>query len=164
MADYHLDMAFDWDSEPKGGYAGYLQLGLVSVTGSQGADASLADLGKGDTVEFYLYDISEAADTRTAALPQNWITFSAADEGTPQSSPFSAGAFQGATIQSGGTGSSTAFPGTHPMWNVMGNGNRQLSVPIVNDGRFFFTVQLSITNSSGVTKTFGVDPEMIVKP
>ena len=46
MTDFHLDMAFDWDSLAKEGnaYDGFLQIGLVKVTGQTGQPASFADI------------------------------------------------------------------------------------------------------------------------
>lgn len=164
MADYHLDMAFDWDSEAKGGYDGFLQTGLVLDSAGAGSNASLAQLSKNDTIEFYLYDVSESADTRTVALPAtgSWISFSNADANTNKQSPTNTN-LASPVVASGGNGTSTVFGGPYPCWALNASANQALSMRINNDGRYFFTVQFSITNSQGVTKTFGVDPEMIVK-
>ena len=163
MADYHLDMGFDWDSEAKGGYDGYLQMGLVLVDAGHGSDASLAELNKNDTIEFLIYDVSDVGDTRTVALPATgtWISFSNADQNTNIQSPTNTG-LDSPSIVSSGNGTSTVFGGPYPSWTLNKN-NQPLSMRLSNDGRFFFTVQFQITDSLGATKIFGVDPEMIVK-
>lgn len=166
MADYHIDMAFDWDSNPKGGFDGYLQVGAVKVTNGQGKDAALTDLGAGDTLEFYLYDISAQTAPTTVALPANapWIAFSPANTDTNSSSPVAPNATQNAQVTSLGTGNSTVFGSGLPAWGVMGPGSQMLSARIAaSAGDFFYTVQFAITRN-GITKRFGVDPEMIVQP
>jgi hypothetical protein len=177
MTDFHLDMAFDWDSlqKPGTGYAGFLQIGLVKVTGQgqgqTGTPASFADIDDGDTLEFYLYDISEAPnnDVKTAAIASDgsWLTFGAADSVTSVSAPVAGNPTTGATFGPRGSGSSSIFSrnpqDTYPEWSINASNGSQLSLSMANAGNFFFTLVVSVTNSQGTTKTFGVDPEMIVK-
>lgn len=166
MADYHIDMAFDWDSNPKGGFDGYLQVGPVSVANGQGSDAALTDLKPGDTFEFYLFDITTQTAPTEVAVPANasWIAFSAANTDTSGSSPFATNATQNAVVATAGTGNSTVFGNGLPAWVINANGNQILSARVTaNSGDFFYTVQFDITRG-GVTKRFGVDPEMIVQP
>lgn len=166
MADYHLDMAFDWDSNPKGGFDGYLQVGPVIVTNGKGKDAALTDLVPGDTIEFYLYDITAQTAPTTVAIPSNapWIAFNPANTDTSASSPFAANATQNAQVVSAGTGNSTVFGDDLPFWTINANANQLLSARVTaTSGDFFYTVQFDITRG-GTTKRFGVDPEVIVQP
>ncbi len=174
MTDFHLDMAFDWDSLAKEGnaYDGFLQIGLVKVTGNTGQPASFADIDDDDTLEFYLYDISEAPnnDVKTPSIASDgsWLTFSAADSSTQVGSPAAGNPTVGAVFGPRGSGTSSTFSRSprdvYPEWQIMNGAGSPLSLTLLNSGNFFFTLDLSVTNSQGVTKTFGVDPEMIVKP
>ena len=166
MADYHIDMAFDWDSNSKDGFQGYLQVGPVKVTNGQGKDSALTDLLPGDTLEFYLFDISQQTAPTTVAIPANapWIAFSAANTDTRGSSPIAANATQNAQVASLGTGNSTVFGDGLPAWSINASANQLLSARVTaTSGDFFYTVQFDITRN-GITKRFGVDPEMIVQP
>jgi hypothetical protein len=173
MTAYNLEMGFDWDSLKKPGNAwdGFLQIGLAKVTGQSGQPASFADIDDGDTLNFYLFDLSEAPnnDTKSPSLASDgsWLTFQAADALTSVSAPVAGSPTTGATIGTAGTGQSTTFSrspqNTYPQWPVNNSAGSPLSLSVLNSGNFFFTLAISVTNSQGVTKTFGVDPEMIVK-
>jgi hypothetical protein len=163
MADYHFDIGFDWDSKQKEGFDGYLQVYPIAVNANVGSDSDFVHFRTGDTVEFYVYDVSEQkGGSPSIAADDSWLTFSAADDSTPASSPINVSLLSGCALQSAGDGSSTAFGTNLPAWNVLARGGRQLSVPVTQSGKFFFTMVLTVTKD-GVTKRFGVDPEMIVE-
>jgi hypothetical protein len=165
MANYHFDIGFDWDSDPKGGYDGYLQVYPIAVSAAgTGSDSDFVHFQDGDTIEFYLFDISKesgAVPALPAASP--WISFSAADQSTNSSSPINVSLLTGATLSTPTTGMSTAFGEGLTAWSVNAPDGSLLSVPVANDGRFFFTIELQVSKD-GTVKRFGVDPEMIIKP
>ena len=170
MPLYTIDIAFDWDSNPKGSYDGFCLLGAsgfdLALAGSQ-VPPGTPGLGRNDQLQFQLWDISDQAATRTVA--NLVIAFQSAHAATTTQYPFADSAMGtpaggwyplanltlGVTLQSGRSG---VYGGPYPNWQIS---PRPLS--FANAGWYFFKAAFSVT-TAGVTKVFGNDPEMIVRP
>lgn len=170
MAILTVDVAFDWDSHGKSGYDGFC------LTGASGFDMALAGssppqgtrgLGKNDELQFQIWDISDAAANRT--LSDLAISFQSAHAANTSDYPFEAAAmgkedkgwYPLANLTLGPPlvqGTSGVFGGPFTNWQVS---PRPLALP--NDGWYFFKVSFKATTGKQ-TKSFGNDPEMIVRP
>jgi len=170
MALLTLDIAFDWDSNPKGEYDGFC------LVGASGFDPALAGshlppnahgIGIQDRLQFQIYDISDQSATRT--LANLAIYFQAAHSANGNQYPFDSSAV-GPPVNgwypllnvSIGTlvpnSTSDVYGGLYNSWPVS---PRPLSLP--NAGWYFFKISFEATYNLE-TKSFGNDPEMIVRP
>jgi hypothetical protein len=170
MAVLTVDIAFDWDSNPKGGYDGFCLVGPsgfdLALAGSQ-IPAGVRGVGISDQLQFQIYDISDTAASRTLGDLQ--IAFQAAHAANATQHPFAASAvgspvdgwFPLANLQLGSVmpnGRSGVYGGPFDTWQVS---PRPLA--LTHAGWYFFRVSFTAT-TGGASKTFGNDPEMIVRP
>jgi hypothetical protein len=165
-----IDIAFDWDSNPKGGYDGFVLLGpsgfLMDVPGGP-PGGSPAVLRQGDQLEFVIYDISDQAASRTVSDVQIW--FQAAHAANTADYPFPSSAMGGRkngwypladlTVTGPASGGeSGVFGGPYPVWRVA-----PTTFDLDTPGWYFFRVELQVATGNR-KKSFGNDPEMIVDP
>jgi hypothetical protein len=188
MTTYFVDLGFDWNAEQMVDMNGTpltdanenplyeLQWGMVDMTGSTSM-TSMENFVGGDLVLFNIYDLSIVNGSRgtSGATPQvsnPWMQCVAGDTNTPPGCGFQ----NVATLNQGQVGqlengTSTYFGApAGPVWpiNLQGNTGPAQGVVISNTGAngdasyqltWMITVQLN-----GASKTYVVDPEMIVKP
>ncbi len=171
MALLTVDIAFDWDSNGKSGYDGFCLTGAsgfdMALAGSLPPGEGVRGVDKGDQLQFQIWDISDNAATRT--LDQIAIAFQSAHSANTNNYPFADSAMGkedhgwyplaslslGAPLASGTSG---VYGGPYTNWQVS---PRPLALP--NDGWYFFKVSFRATTGRQ-SKTFGNDPEMIVRP
>ncbi|HWM90990.1 MAG TPA: hypothetical protein VN493_09505 [Thermoanaerobaculia bacterium] len=181
---FFWDIGFDFNSvqNPRTG-EDFLAIGLV-LAQPNNADVPATPVGIsiGDTIGFFAYDIT-SNPTGTSSITGGAITFTNA---VPQSdsnnntitSPFnnSTGDFLTSisipALTNIGTGMSTIFSGIQaPQASTTNNAATFTkfsigSMTVNNLGRFMMTVELTVQvpngNGGTTTKTFFVDPEMIV--
>jgi hypothetical protein len=186
MADWHIDMGFDRDAEVNPGTSNYpLVWGAVAVSGpSSGSVSSMTFFNNNDTVEFFIYDISNLTDgsgqatTPAPTITSSWLSSVPADTNTPDGTKgFTAAsltAAQNAQVNALNTmsGSSIFANGQmqFPVWNIanpdgtplsltVNNPNVSSTNPSPNPASFGLTFSFTVG-----TKTYVVDPEMIVRP
>jgi protein involved in polysaccharide export with SLBB domain len=158
VATWHWSIGFNWNSTA-------LSLQTVFVSDDNNAVATPVNLSTGDTVHFYVFDVtsSNGASTTDKTISDGTVSFANADT-TIQSittSPFSS-----TRLDTGPSPSSSATPVsdpafspnatlTYPRWEIL--------VPrtIVNNGRFEMTISLTVTDGTTI-KAFTQDPEMVV--
>jgi hypothetical protein len=190
MADWHIDLGFDWDATKQNSDGtSYLQYGIVSVpsgTTGLGPVGTWTDIRAGDTIEFYVYDVSALSDgtpSPTGTVPTivgTWLQCAAADENTA-SAPWAftegpTAANQGVSLSAATAGPSSIFGsgptgGGFPVWTIQDSTNSLLSLtvtgPTATPQSYLLTLQLVVNSPSApsgpTTKTFEVDPEMIVQ-
>ncbi|HJQ38970.1 MAG TPA: hypothetical protein VKB93_17680 [Thermoanaerobaculia bacterium] len=192
MTQFHIDMGYDWDAVSGQLNLQWGVLAMVTVNNQLTAvPAYVSDFKPGDTVQFFIYDLSPLNDgtqapNTTPSLPTAWMASVAADSATKANGfvwPFDAPSVSlitGGTcsvIGAGGTNppsklGSTVFPGgPYYCWQVQVatfvNGNPVLQVltaNVLNLGSFNLTFQVtaSLNSSTTTQQTYTVDPEMIV--
>lgn len=179
MANYHIDIAYDiFSANPT------LQASTVAVDDSQfgGEDSQLTDLQNGDTIEFYIFDISSVGtpgtdETTAPSIASSWVGTSAYDNpnNNPNASttPFNEDtvtALSSAQIISVGSTLSTAYGGPFPAWIVVANGvtvQTPMSAIVANPGSYNYSLSLTVNGTDDYEygpQTFTVDPEMVVDP
>lgn len=181
---WHIDLGFDWDAEPitSRGSTYPLQWGVVfmnpSTTPATPQVASMAQIGDGDSIYFYIYDVSamsgESSPSGTApSISSGWLSSNPGDSNVPSGTwPFTdtLATVNTCTISSSPvTSPSSIFTGGNwPSWQVLLNSSpfgattTNASDPAV-PYTFALTFTITAGNSSS-SKTFLVDPEMIVEP
>src|SRR5512145_849334 len=83
--DYSIDLGFDLDSNSKDpAYAGFLELSCEEG----GSLSSLDKLKKDGTLTFAVYDTSEGSNSGRGTPTSLTVTFAAADQSSPATSPF----------------------------------------------------------------------------
>lgn len=163
-----IDIAFDWDSKPKGTFDGFC------LCGAAGFDMAMAGnppgnargLGLEDELQFTIYDISHQPASRSVS--DVMLRVCAAHDANKREYPFEESVMgpetdgwypiADPTILSQGNGMSAVYGGPYPLWRVA---PRPLA--LVTPGWYFFQVWLTATDGSG-SKRFGDDPEFIVRP
>ena len=187
MTQYFVDLGFDWNANQmldmngnpltQNGQPLYeLQWGLVNMTGNTSM-ASMDDFQNGDTVLFNIYDVTAQDGQRSGnsgaspQLPNPWMHCNAGDEGTPAGCGFT----NISTLNSGGSvgsqesGASTYFGSpSGAVWPIMVSTNPALAnvaypSNFTGDATYQLTWQITVNNGNA-SKTYIVDPEMIVKP
>jgi hypothetical protein len=174
---WRVDIGFDWDAEPNGGYDGRLQAGVLSSADNK--PAGVMQLNAHDTINFYVYDVSGLNDGKpgpansAVGIPAGWLQARPGSTNThPEASPFSATTLHDISVarlepSSNDNGKSGYFGGPWPVWQVNDAKGNLLTVVVEhtdeNPASFYITYQLNVI-AGGVAKLFGVDPEMIVKP
>jgi hypothetical protein len=171
MALYHLSMGFEW---PNYGTTGTLQWGAVSVpsTGSP-TKSSFSELNSGDTMEFYIYDLTQPTSNASPTLSSSWITITS---GVSFDLELFTGSFPlNATFSSftnnGQNPFSVWFNGTFPCWTIS---NGSTSSPIAMtigsnpsttaDSTFGVILQVAASLNSRTVTFTSQDPQMIVNP
>ncbi len=170
MALLTLDFGFDWDSNGKSGYDGFV------LAGGSGFDLTLAGspaspvirgIDKGDQLQFQIWDISAQQVARSLGGLQ--IAFQSAHSATLTGFPFDPavmgppvdGWYPIANLGVGSAapgGTSGVYGGPFTSWPV-----RPGPLALPNDGWYFFRASFQVTTGKQ-TKSFGNDPEMIVRP
>jgi hypothetical protein len=186
MADWHIDLGFDRDANVTPGSTNYsLQWGAVSMSSAGAAAASsLTLLSPGDTIEFFIYDVSSLADgsgSTTSPAPtisSTWLNCLAADKNTTSNAGFNAASMTAASTAvvsstSNNSPSSIFANGARnfPSWPINSSSGALLSLTVQNpnptgkapgsQNPAAFALTFTITVG---TQTFSVDPEMIVQP
>ena len=179
MADYHLNFGYDYSAASP---STSLQWGVVSVSNFTGTNSSLAFFQPADTLEIFLYDLTSFTNpgytlpnNATATSPINptgsWMTFTNANAATPaSSSPFTIPT--GLVWQPLGKGNpAPTWPAavlTYPCWTLAGFSVSMSTVSVIQSWLMTVSINVQLVNGnqpiSNTTKTFSVDPEMIVRP
>ena len=159
MADYNFDIAFDWNAlgDPDNGGNPLLAIGLATFNQPvQRGTQYTFHLGQ-DSFCFNGYDQTPGATVGAHSISGGSVTFRPAVTQTA-SSPINQASLSIGQPASSGMTPSDVFPGAdYPSFCPV------LPLQLVTEeGDFFFTVSLNVT-SDGITKTFSVDPEMIVE-
>jgi len=166
MATYTWDLGFDWNAVSKGGQY-YLQNGFVQFPGS-GAPPSPGtpvNLQPGDTVTFFLYNLTpQAATPADYNVDSGSITFKAAEEGQTRDSPFDEATIPVPIGLSTNTSWSTIFSGgtnqSFPQWPL---GQYSIVADASLPSYYLMSVSITITYyPDNSVKKFIVDPEMVV--
>lgn len=150
----NYELGFDWDqaNNPP-------QLSWGRVMNGAPDDFNVS-LQKGDLVCFDLVNLTDNATLADYSIVGGTVTFAAWDTKQSTASPFFLPALQIASFRA--TAQRTPCPSfkkraLYPSWTPI--------IPLTptdNDGDFKFSVSLTIQGPNGVTKTFVVDPEMVV--
>lgn len=165
-----IDIAFDWDSNSKGGFDGFCLCGPsgfeLALAGRP--PANVRGLYPEDRLEFTIYDISDQAAGRTlsgvtiqlrSAHAHNTAEFPFEPSVMGPADPDGWYPIANVTVEErAGAGRSGVYGGDFPVWSVDPG-----ELLVVNDGWYFFKVSLVATQGSE-RKTFGNDPELIVRP
>lgn len=167
-----VDIAFDWDSKAKESqYDGFCLCGAsgfdLQVAGNP--PAGVRGLIPGNQLQFAVYDISDQEDDRSVSALV--IKLRSAHLANTAEYPFDPSVMgppdpqgwypiAGLSIEEKATGGeSGVYGGPFPLWTVV---PRRLRIQ--THGWYFFEASMTVTSSSGSTKTFGNDPELIVRP
>lgn len=169
MALLTVDVAFDWDSNPKSGFDGFCLCGAsgfdMAVPGRNQPPGQVG-IRRSDQLQFQVWDISDQAADRTVSNIA--IAFQSAHSANTAQFPFQSsevgsptdGWYPLANLSLGSRlpgGNSGVYGGPFPNWQVS---PRPLS--LASAGWYFFRVSFDVTTGS-TTKSFGNDPEMIVR-
>lgn len=187
MTAYMIDLGFDWNAMPngvddEGNDLYFLNWGVVNMGNATTAPApsTLAQFNAGDTLGFTIYDITSHSGGSSPAgtgpqLADPWLICEVGDTNTPAGTvPFSNyPALTSATnVVSNGLWLSSIFgQPASPAWTVSDQNSQpllgQIQIPTGSAGPVTFLIKFGIevvppASSGLVSKTFRVDPEMIV--
>ena len=172
MASYQLNLGYDYSAVSPGTS---LQWGVVA----SGANSTLNLFKSSDTLTIQIYDLTTllnptytlpdgATGTSPIAPSGSWMTFSAAD-GATSGTPFTVPTSGLSWVSQGSVSPSPTWPGsTYPAWQLSGFSISMASVTAVQSWMMTLSIDVQLVNANGpipeTTVTFGVDPEMIVRP
>lgn len=153
MSNYCFDFGFDWNASPNEDNILPLKFGLVDITTANHTAIPLDNnayyFDVGDTFEVNVWNLT----VNTPQLQSFWgsLSFSGASPIAETSVALASWSYW--------TGTSTVFGGEDlSAWNACFPQN------VINAGTFQFTASISVSTPAPVsTKTFAIDPEMIVQ-
>jgi hypothetical protein len=172
MATYTWDFGIDCNAAPDSSLSNsccYLQNGFVNAAAR--SQAIPVNLQTGDVIQFWLYDVTPNVSSSQASNCQittgSVINFTSAESSQTQATPFSGSSFDIKNGSSSMGGRSSIFQVWGPFW---GNIIDPQTIS-VSSGRYLMSVILNVTitttnsatgKSTTTSKTYSVDPEMIV--
>lgn len=166
MRSFAFDVGFDWNSTLSSSRHLPLFIGLVNITPAEhepvgSGDIVYDDFAEGDSFEFNLFNLTNGAVLADYSVTAGSVLFRAApiDGQTAPTPTHQQPEPVGSIGPAPQTGTSLIFRAGDPFpcWlNITGG-------TISNVGDFLFTVSVSVTGPDDVSKTFVVDPEMIVQ-
>ena len=158
MANYYLDLGFDWWMQPILAGGSSIQLQDYLVDAPSDAIASYFDLQIGDELTFRIFDVTGDPRYDPSVVSATFLFQGARPTDPPSPLAETTAAWNGQDLTASAAQQSPAFGGvTGTMWTPNPNDPFVVSVA----GRFLFSATIYVTNS-GETRVFRVDPEMIV--